>query len=59
MEKIWLVVAVVSVITGLYQGYRIAFDTKDCYVFFIMAIVAFAMYSMRRKMRQNEEKNNL
>ena len=56
MEKVWLVVAVISVLMGIYQGYLVSFSSKDSYLFFVIAIVSFGMFSMRRKMRKDEEK---
>lgn len=57
LEIIWLVVAILSSVLGIYRIIKLGLDQS--YMLFIIAAVSLAMYALRRGMRKaNQNKGN-
>lgn len=58
LEIAWLVIAIASIVFGVYE--TITIGIGESYLFFIFTVVAGIMYGMRRRQReklQDESKN--
>ena len=57
LEIIWLVVAILSSVLGIYRIIKLGLDQS--YMLFIITAVSLAMYALRRGMRKvNQNKGN-
>lgn len=55
LELAWLIIAILSVIAGLHRTSNTGFVSGI--MFFIMALISFAMYFFRRNLRRKVEVN--
>lgn len=55
MEKMWLMLSIVTFVLGLY--YSIQETVYDSLYFFAFSVVAILLFLMRRKQRRFHEKN--
>jgi len=53
LELVWLTVAILSVITGIHSTANAGFSSGM--LFFLIALVSFAMYFFRRNMRRKSK----
>jgi hypothetical protein len=54
-EIIWLVIALITLLTGIYNTFTNGLTQRDSYMFFIMAAISYALYIARRNLRCKEE----
>ena len=54
LEIFWLIVAILSLGAGIHQTYNEGI--RRSWVFLLIAVLGFSMYSLRRFLRKNEEK---
>jgi 4-hydroxybenzoate polyprenyltransferase len=52
LEIIWLLIAVACLVLGFYRTYKIGLGHS--YMIFIISIIAFVMYSIRRYIRKSQ-----
>ncbi|HDJ33400.1 MAG TPA: hypothetical protein ENF21_04795 [Bacteroidetes bacterium] len=53
LETLWLVLALVCLITGIISS--VNHGLKNSFLFFIFALIALLMFLIRRNMRRNRE----
>jgi uncharacterized membrane protein len=54
LEIFWLIVAILGLIAGIHQTYTQGL--KESWLFFLIALVGFAMFYMRRTLRKKQKK---
>lgn len=55
LEILWLIAGILSLGAGMHQTIKEGFARS--WVFLVMALLAFAMYSLRRNYRKKSNKN--
>lgn len=55
MEVLWLILAVFSLFLGIHQSITLGLSSS---YFLLLALLALAMYLLRRYMRKNQQHNN-
>jgi hypothetical protein len=53
MEILWLLIAVTCLILGFYRTFKIGLGQS--YIIFILSVVAFIMYTVRRYIRKSHK----
>jgi len=54
LEVTWLVLSIMCLFAGFHKTYLFGF--KNSYIFFLLAALAFLMYTVRKYMRKNSDK---
>ncbi len=54
LEIFWLIVAILGLIAGIHQTYNQGL--KESWLFFLIALIGFAMFYLRRTMRKKQRK---
>lgn len=55
LEIVWLICAVASIVAATHKTMNTSF--KESYILYIMAVICFIMYALRRGMRKVNSKN--